>query len=157
RRARAPRPRAPVRAERPRAVHPRRGRPRLQRDPRARTPDREPLAEEAPHPRRCGEAARRRLGPPALDSAEVGEWFDELAEFLRIPSVSADPERQSDVEQAAVWVADFVRGAGGDAEVVDWEGHPLTIGEIRASHGDGPTVMLYGHFDVQPPDPLELW
>jgi acetylornithine deacetylase/succinyl-diaminopimelate desuccinylase-like protein len=60
--------------------------------------------------------------------------------------------------RAAGWVADFVRGAGGEAEVIDWKGHPLTIGELRASHGgDAPTVILYGHFDVQPPDPLELW
>jgi acetylornithine deacetylase/succinyl-diaminopimelate desuccinylase-like protein len=86
------------------------------------------------------------------------DWFDELAEFLRIPSVSADPAHQGDVVSAADWVADFVRGAGGEAEVVDWEGHPLTIGEIRASRGaDAPTVMLYGHFDVQPADPIELW
>jgi acetylornithine deacetylase/succinyl-diaminopimelate desuccinylase-like protein len=85
-------------------------------------------------------------------------WFDELAEFLRIPSVSADPAHQGDVVSAADWVADFVRGAGGEAEVVDWDGHPLTIGEIRASlGGDAPTVMLYGHFDVQPADPIELW
>src|SRR5215471_9750155 len=85
-------------------------------------------------------------------------WFDELAEFLRIPSVSADSAHSGDVVRAATWVADFVRAAGGEAEVIDWEGHPLTIGEIRASHGgDAPTVMLYGHFDVQPPAPLELW
>jgi acetylornithine deacetylase/succinyl-diaminopimelate desuccinylase-like protein len=88
----------------------------------------------------------------------VDAWFDELAGFLRIPSVSADPAQAGEVERAAEWVADFVRGAGGEAEVVDWAGHPLTIGEIRASHGDdAPTVMLYGHFDVQPPAPLELW
>jgi acetylornithine deacetylase/succinyl-diaminopimelate desuccinylase-like protein len=93
-----------------------------------------------------------------LDSRPVDAWFDELAGFLRIPSVSADPARAGEVERAAEWVADFVRGAGGEAEVVDWAGHPLTIGEIRASHGgDAPTVMLYGHFDVQPPAPLELW
>ena len=85
-------------------------------------------------------------------------WFDELAEFLRIPSVSADPAHAGDVIRAATWVAEFVRAAGGEAEVIDWEGHPLTIGEIRASHGgDAPTVILYGHFDVQPPAPLDLW
>jgi acetylornithine deacetylase/succinyl-diaminopimelate desuccinylase-like protein len=85
-------------------------------------------------------------------------WFDELAEFLRIPSVSADPAHADDVVEAANWVADFVRGAGGEAEVIDWVGHPLAIGQIRASHGgDAPTVMLYGHFDVQPPAPLDLW
>jgi len=85
-------------------------------------------------------------------------WFDELAEFLRIPSISADPAHADDVKRAAGWVADFVRSAGGEAEVIDWKGQPLTIGELRASHGgDAPTVILYGHFDVQPPDPLELW
>jgi acetylornithine deacetylase/succinyl-diaminopimelate desuccinylase-like protein len=85
-------------------------------------------------------------------------WFDELAEFLRIPSISADPAHADDVVRAAGWVADFVREAGGEADVIDWDGHPLTIGELRASHGgDAPTVMLYGHFDVQPPAPLDLW
>jgi acetylornithine deacetylase/succinyl-diaminopimelate desuccinylase-like protein len=88
----------------------------------------------------------------------VDAWFDELAGFLRIPSVSADPAHAADVRRAAEWVAEFVTGAGGEAEVVDWEGAPLALGEIRASHGaNAPTVMLYGHFDVQPTAPLELW
>jgi acetylornithine deacetylase/succinyl-diaminopimelate desuccinylase-like protein len=86
------------------------------------------------------------------------EWFDELAEFLRIPSISADPAHAGHVAEAGEWVCDFVRGAGGDAELVDWQGQPLAIGEIRASNANGaPTVLCYGHFDVQPPDPLELW
>jgi acetylornithine deacetylase/succinyl-diaminopimelate desuccinylase-like protein len=86
------------------------------------------------------------------------DWFDELASFLRIPSVSADPVHRDDVLRAASWVADAIRGAGGEAEVVDWHGQPLTLGEIRASIGaDAPTVLAYGHFDVQPPAPLELW
>ncbi len=85
-------------------------------------------------------------------------WFDELAEFLRIPSVSADPLHASDVLKAAAWVCDFIRAAGGDCEVVDWHGQPLAIGELKASHGGpAPTVLCYGHFDVQPADPLELW
>jgi acetylornithine deacetylase/succinyl-diaminopimelate desuccinylase-like protein len=52
-----------------------------------------------------------------------------------------------------------VRGAGGTAELLDWHGQPLAIGEIRASRDaeSAPTVLCYGHFDVQPPDPLELW
>jgi acetylornithine deacetylase/succinyl-diaminopimelate desuccinylase-like protein len=85
-------------------------------------------------------------------------WFDELAEFLRIPSISADPAHADDVKRAGTWVCDFIRAAGGDCELVDWHGQPLAIGELRASTGAGaPTVLCYGHFDVQPPDPLELW
>ena len=107
-------------------------------------------------------ATSPRLGcqmvQPKVGIEMAPAWFDELADFLRIPSVSADPAHADDVVRAARWVANFVHGAGGEAEVIDWEGHPLTIGEIRASHGgDAPTVILYGHFDVQPPAPLELW
>ena len=86
-------------------------------------------------------------------------WFDELAEFLRIPSVSADPSRAADVGRAADWVCELVRGAGGECDVVDWQGQPLVVGTIPASSNRerAPTVLCYGHFDVQPPDPLELW
>jgi acetylornithine deacetylase/succinyl-diaminopimelate desuccinylase-like protein len=89
----------------------------------------------------------------------MSEWFDELAEFLRIPSVSADPAHAADVRAAGEWVCNFLRTAGGEAELVDWHGQPLAIGELRASTGaeSAPTVLCYGHFDVQPPDPLELW
>ncbi|HWH55272.1 MAG TPA: M20/M25/M40 family metallo-hydrolase [Gaiellaceae bacterium] len=86
-------------------------------------------------------------------------WLDELSEFIRIPSVSADAERAADVVRAGEWVCEFIRRAGGQAELRDWDGHPLALGEIRASsrNGDAPTVICYGHFDVQPPAPLELW
>ncbi len=88
----------------------------------------------------------------------AAEWFDELAEFLRIPSISADPAHAGHVKEAGEWVCNFIRGAGGQAELVDWDGQPLAIGEIRASAGNGArTILCYGHFDVQPPDPLELW
>ncbi len=89
----------------------------------------------------------------------MAEWFDELAEFLRIPSVSADELHRSDVLKAAEWVCARVHEAGGTCEVVDWHGQPLAIGEVPASHDaeSAPTVLCYGHFDVQPPDPLELW
>jgi acetylornithine deacetylase/succinyl-diaminopimelate desuccinylase-like protein len=87
------------------------------------------------------------------------EWFDELAAFLKIPSVSADPAHKGDVIAAANWVKGFIDAAGGSAELVDWHGQPLVIGEIPASANpeSAPTVLCYGHFDVQPPDPLELW
>jgi acetylornithine deacetylase/succinyl-diaminopimelate desuccinylase-like protein len=89
----------------------------------------------------------------------AAEWFDELAEFLRIPSISADPAHKADVLRGAEWVCARVREAGGECEIVDWHGQPLAIGEIRASKDaeSAPTVLCYGHFDVQPPDPLELW
>ncbi len=92
------------------------------------------------------------------------EWQEELSELLRIPSISADPERQDDVRAAGQWVVDRIVAAGGEAELVDWPApgdgaRPLAIGEIRASENadSAPTVLLYGHFDVQPPVPLDLW
>jgi len=86
-------------------------------------------------------------------------WLEELYELLRIPSVSADPAHAGDVRRAGEWVCDFVRAAGGEAGLVETSTFPLAIGEIPASsgNGDAPTVMLYGHFDVQPPAPLDLW
>jgi acetylornithine deacetylase/succinyl-diaminopimelate desuccinylase-like protein len=87
------------------------------------------------------------------------EWLDELADLLRIPSVSADPAHADDVVRAAEWIADKVRRSGGEAELVPYGERPMVIGEIRASNGaaEAPTVLCYGHFDVQPPAPLELW
>jgi acetylornithine deacetylase/succinyl-diaminopimelate desuccinylase-like protein len=85
-------------------------------------------------------------------------WLEELSDFLRIESVSADPEHKDEVRRAAEWVRDFVRRAGGEAELVETGTFPLTVGEIRASGGgEAPTVLVYGHFDVQPPAPLEAW
>jgi acetylornithine deacetylase/succinyl-diaminopimelate desuccinylase-like protein len=92
---------------------------------------------------------------PEVDPA----WIDELSELLRIPSVSADPERVDDVRRAAEWVATFIDRAGGSAELVETPTFPLVIGEIPASNGaeEAPTVLVYGHFDVQPPAPLDEW
>ncbi len=81
-------------------------------------------------------------------------WLDELGELLAIPSVSADPARAADVTRAAEWVAEKVRRCGGSAEVR--EDGRLVVGEIAGAPG-APTVLVYGHYDVQPPDPLELW
>jgi acetylornithine deacetylase/succinyl-diaminopimelate desuccinylase-like protein len=84
----------------------------------------------------------------------------ELAELIAIPSVSADAAHAGDIQAAAVWVAEKIRAGGGSADVVSWTGgRPLVVGEIRASErsGSAPTILCYAHFDVQPPDPLELW
>ena len=87
------------------------------------------------------------------------ELVDELAEWIRIPSVSADAAHADDVRRAGEWLCEKLRAAGGTAELADWNGAPLALGEIRASQNadSAPTVLCYGHFDVQPPDPLELW
>ena len=87
------------------------------------------------------------------------QLLDRLAEWIAIPSVSADATHEADVRRAGEWLCERIRAAGGEAELADWEGHPLALGELRASSGadSAPTVMCYGHFDVQPPDPLELW
>jgi acetylornithine deacetylase/succinyl-diaminopimelate desuccinylase-like protein len=94
-----------------------------------------------------------------LDERPDPAWLEELFEWLRIPSVSADPAHADDVRRAGQWVCDFVRGASGAADLVETETFPLAVGEIRASTeaADAPTALLYGHFDVQPPAPLELW
>ena len=86
-------------------------------------------------------------------------WLDELREFIAIPSVSADPAHQDDLRRAAEWVRDFVKRTGGEAELVPKGTRDLVIGDIPASTNGGgaPTVMIYGHFDVQPPSPLDLW
>jgi acetylornithine deacetylase/succinyl-diaminopimelate desuccinylase-like protein len=92
---------------------------------------------------------------PPLDRA----WLDELSELLRIPSVSADPAHAEDVVAAAEWIAEKVRRSGGEAELVPWGTRPLVVGEIPASTSPNaaPTILCYGHFDVQPPAPLDLW
>jgi acetylornithine deacetylase/succinyl-diaminopimelate desuccinylase-like protein len=86
-------------------------------------------------------------------------WLEELSEWLRIPSVSADPAHQDDVRAAGEWACSFVRAAGGDATLVDFNGRPLALGELPASRDpeSAATVLVYGHFDVQPPAPLERW
>ena len=87
------------------------------------------------------------------------QLFTELAELIAIPSVSADPAHQGDVAAAANWVAERVRAAGGEADVIPWGERPLVIGEVKASASPetAPTILCYGHFDVQPPDPLDRW
>ena len=84
-------------------------------------------------------------------------YLDELCEFLRIPSISSLPEHADDVRRAADWVADRLEVAGIEAvQVLPTDGHPVVYGQwLNAS--DGPTVLIYGHFDTQPVDPVELW
>ena len=86
-------------------------------------------------------------------------WRAELAELIAIPSVSADPAHREDVKRAGEWVCELIRRIGGTAELTPFGERELVLGEIPASNGagDAPTVLVYNHFDVQPPAPLELW
>ncbi len=83
--------------------------------------------------------------------------LDELCAWLRIPSISSGGGDPADLQRAAEWAAERVVAAGGTAEVLAGFGNPLCVGELRARRADAPTVLLYGHYDVQSPDPLELW
>jgi acetylornithine deacetylase/succinyl-diaminopimelate desuccinylase-like protein len=84
-------------------------------------------------------------------------FLDELFEFLRIPSISADPAYKGDVENAATFLKDKMEAAGiENVEIVPTAGHPIIYGDKIIS-SDAPTVLIYGHYDVQPPDPLDLW
>src|SRR5205085_557441 len=82
---------------------------------------------------------------------------DELFELLRIPSVSARSEHNEDTARAAQWVARSMRDAGLEATVHPTAGHPVVVGEWRGAGNDAPTILAYGHYDVQPAEPLDLW
>ncbi len=85
------------------------------------------------------------------------EMVDELIEFLKIPSVSADQKYKGDVRRAAEWVSKQLTEAGGqNVEIMETPGHPIVYGD-RIIDASLPTVLVYGHYDVQPPDPMELW
>lgn len=88
---------------------------------------------------------------------EESRFLEELLEFLRIPSVSTLPEHETDVARAARFVADGLKTVGMEnVEIIPTDGHPLVYGDWMHAEGK-PTVLCYGHYDVQPPDPLELW
>src|SRR4029078_1355144 len=100
-------------------------------------------------PVRSAEGRTYTVESPPVDEA----WRAELAELIAIPSVSADPAHREDVKRAGEWVCELIRRIGGDAEVTPFGARELVLGEIPASNGDGnaPTVLVYNHFDVQPP------
>ena len=96
----------------------------------------------------------------ALDYAHQNNerFLDELKEFLAIPSISTDPERKADTQHGAEWVAAQLKSLGMEsAQIMPTGGHPVVYGEQLKAGKDAPTVLIYGHYDVQPVDPLELW
>ena len=89
--------------------------------------------------------------------AKREEHLAELKEFLRIESVSAKSEHKADIERAANWVAEKLRAAGlENVAVTPTKMHPLVYGESLRAPGK-PTILFYGHYDVQPAEPLDLW
>ena len=83
--------------------------------------------------------------------------LQELIEWLRIPSISSGGGDPADLQRAAEWARDKIAAAGGEAEVLTTELNPLVVGELHASMPDAPTVMIYGHYDVQSADPIDAW
>ncbi|MEQ9459489.1 MAG: M20/M25/M40 family metallo-hydrolase [Phycisphaeraceae bacterium] len=86
--------------------------------------------------------------------------LNRLMDLLRIPSVSTDPAHAPDCRRAADWVADHLRGSGLTAEVLETGGHPAVVAKAPddlVAKPTAPRVIFYGHYDVQPPDPLDLW
>ncbi len=96
--------------------------------------------------------------PIAYARAHQQEYLDELIDFLRIPSISTQPDRANDVEKAARWLAEKMAVAGlENVRVIETNRHPLVYGDWLHAGGDKPTVLIYGHYDVQPAEPFELW
>ena len=86
--------------------------------------------------------------------ADLPEATDRLLNLLRIPSISTDPAYKEHCQEAADWLVEDLKSLGVQAEKRPTPGHPMVVGHVE---GDGPHVLFYGHYDVQPVDPLELW
>ena len=85
----------------------------------------------------------------------LDDSLSRLFDLLRIKSISTDPEFKSDCQAAAEWLTDELKGIGFEASVRPTAGHPMVVAHDK--NADGPHVLFYGHYDVQPVDPLELW
>ena len=84
-------------------------------------------------------------------------YVEELKDYLAIPSISALPQHAADVRKAAEWTADAIRTAGlQNVRLIDTPGHPVVYGDWMGAPGK-PTILSYGHYDVQPVDPLNFW
>ncbi len=93
----------------------------------------------------------------AYSQANQNRFIAELTDLLRIPSISTDPAYSDQVVQTADWLVEHLKGLGvQDAEAIQTEGHPIVVGGITVDPAC-PTVLVYGHYDVQPADPLDIW
>ncbi len=89
-------------------------------------------------------------------SNRKSESLEELKEFLRIPSISADSKYKKDIRHAAEWLTNQLETLNVKTTIYETEGHPIVYGEYKIDE-EKPTVLFYGHYDVQPPDPINLW
>ncbi len=96
---------------------------------------------------------------PVLDhaAANVPAALERLFDLVRIKSISTDPAYKADVRRGAEWLVSELRTLGFDATVRDTAGHPMVVAHHEGASADAPHVLFYGHYDVQPVDPLELW
>ena len=89
--------------------------------------------------------------------ADKQRFIEELIDLLKIPTISADSKYNDDIKRGASWVQNALSKAGcTETEIFPTQGHPIVYGE-RLIDPNLPTVLVYGHYDVQPPDPVELW
>lgn len=98
--------------------------------------------------------------PEALKFAQENKkrFLDELISLASIPSISTDPEHKNDMKRAAEWIADQMRKIGmKQVQIFPTGGHPVVYSELVEAGSNAPTVLIYGHYDVQPAEPLELW
>jgi len=89
-------------------------------------------------------------------SANRQRYVEELSEFLLIPSVSTEPDHAADIRQAAIWVVNKLQKLGFQVELRETARHPVVFGHLVID-ASLPTILIYGHYDVQPPDPLDEW
>ncbi len=90
-------------------------------------------------------------------SEHIDTFQSEIFEFLRIPSISASPEYLHEMGEAATWLKGMMENSGLEAKIYKTPGNPIVLGESSKAGENAPTVLVYGHYDVQPPEPLDLW
>ena len=98
------------------------------------------------------------MNPLTYAQQQQEQHLQELIEFLRLPSISTQEKHNEDVAETAVWLANNMTQAGiENVRVIKTQRHPLVYGDWLHAGSDAPTVLIYGHYDVQPVDPIELW